>query len=258
MSEGNKFFVCLKKTLLFSFEKECITYLISQSLSIGIVLMSFTNKLPQILYMYKSKDTKGLSNIAIYLDVVSVLCASLYPFYKGYSFWDYGESIIVLFENIIIFCLSWKYDINQTSDRDNMSFSILVCSFLFLCYKGFFNDKAWNMIGSASTVLSMGSKLTQITSSFKEKSTGPLSTITYILNMVGNLVRIFTNLSSTKDRILIGGFIISFFLNFIIFLQIIYYNRPKKEEKEKVEEKPVKEEKENNNGNQKNKKKKKE
>ena len=72
-SEFDKFFGCVKKTLTFNIEKECISYLISKGLSIGIVLFSFTSKLPQILYMLNTKDMKGLSYISIYLDILSTL-----------------------------------------------------------------------------------------------------------------------------------------------------------------------------------------
>ena len=241
MSEMDKFFGCVKKTLLFHFEKECITYLISKGLSIGIVLFSFTSKLPQILYMYKSKEIKGLSYLSIYLDVFSFLCSALYPFHKGYSFLTYGESVIILLENLLIFFMAWKYDINQSSDRQNMTFTLLICSFLFVIYKEFLDEKAWTIIGSASTVLSVGSRITQIIKSCKEKSTGPLSTITFALNMLGNVARIFTTMKENQDLIMAGGFIVSFILNLIIFLQIIYYNRPQKIEKTdevKKEEKP--------------------
>ena len=254
MSEIDKFFGCVKKTLLFHFEKECITYLISKGLSIGIVLFSFTSKLPQILNMYKSKDIKGLSYLSIYLDVFSFLCSALYPFHKGYSFLTYGESVIILLENLFIFFMAWKYDINQSSDRQNMSFTLIICSFLFVVYKEFLDEKIWKIVGSASTVLSVVSRITQIANSYKEKSTGPLSTITFGLNMLGNLARIFTTVKETQDIIMAGGFVISFFLNLIIFLQIIYYYRPKKEEKEEEVKEEVKEEKMNEKTNDKEKK----
>ena len=247
MSEFDKFFGCVKKTLLFHFEKECLSYLISKGLSIGIVLFSFTSKLPQILNMYKTKDIKGLSYLSIYLDVVSFLCSSLYPFHKGYAFLTYGENVIILLENILIFFMAWKYDIDQSCDRNNMLFTLTICGFLFTIYKGVLDEKAWAVVGNASTVLSMGSRLTQIAKSYKEKSTGPLSTITYTLNMMGNVVRIFTTMKENKDIIMTAGFVISFFLNLIIFLQIIYYNRPKKDEKEIEREENLKEKDKNKN-----------
>ena len=243
MSEFEKFMGCVKKTLTFNFEKECISYLISKGLSIGIVLLSFTSKLPQILFMLKSKEMKGLSYLSIYLDILSTLFYTMYPFHMGYPFLTYGEGLILLFQNFLIFFICWKYDTDQSSDKNNMSFSLLLVSFLFLCYKGLFDDRIWKIIGSASTVLSMGSRITQIITSYKTKSTGPLSTITYGLNMLGNSARIFTTLKETKDLIMAGGFVVSFILNLIIFLQIIYYNRkPKETKKEELKEK--KEEKE--------------
>ena len=253
MSEFEKFMGCIKKVLSFNFEGDCISYLISKCLSLGIVLASFTNKLPQILYMLKTKEMKGLSYLAIYLDITSGLFYTMYPFHMGYPFLTYGEGLIILLQNIFIFFICWKYDTYQSSDRNNMSFSLLIVSFLFLCYKGLFDDNIWKIIGSASTVLSMGSRITQIVSSYKSKSTGPLSTITFGFNMLGNIARIFTSLKETKDIIMIAGFVVSFVLNLTIFLQIIYYNRkskpPKKEDiKEKKEEKDEKKEEEKEKG----------
>ena len=242
-SEFDKFFGCVKKTLTFNIEKECISYLISKGLSIGIVLFSFTSKLPQILYMLNTKDMKGLSYISIYLDILSTLFYTMYPYHMGYPFLTYGEGLIILFQNFLIFFICWKYDTYQSADKNNMSFSLLLVSFLFLCYKGLFDEKIWKIIGSASTVLSMGSRITQIYTSYKSKSTGPLSTITYGLNMMGNAARIFTSLKETNDIIMVGGFVVSFVLNLIIFLQIIYYNK-KDEGKQFIEIKEKKEEKE--------------
>ena len=234
MSDFEKFMGCVKKIITFDFEQDCISYLISKALSIGIVLFSFTSKLPQIMYMLKTKEIKGLSYLAIYLDILSGLFYTLYPFHMGYPFLTYGEGLILLVQNIIIFCICWKYDTYQSSDKNNMSFSLLVVSFLFLCYKGLFNDNIWKIIGSASTILSMGSRITQIIMSYRSKSTGPLSTITYGFNMIGNIARIFTTLKETKDLIIASGFVISFVLNLIIFLQIIYYNRKDKDTKKEV------------------------
>ena len=66
MSEFDKFFACVKKTLTFHLEKECLTYLLSKGLSVSNVLFSFTSKLPQILNLHKSKEIKGFSYLSIY------------------------------------------------------------------------------------------------------------------------------------------------------------------------------------------------
>jgi len=256
----DKFFECSKKTLTFHFENECTTYLISKFLSIIIVVFSFTNKLPQILYMYRSKQIKGLSSISVYLDILCVLCAALYPLHKGYPFLTYGERLIVLVENVIIFFLAWKYDLNQSSDRKNLSFTFFICSFLFVVYKGALDENSWKIVGLAKTLFSMISKISQILKSCKEGTTGPLSTITFGLNMISNLARIYTSFRETKDSILIWGFVVSFVLNFAVFLQIIYYNRPQKkdiDDGDKKVDKPKENKEDNDKNNKKSKKKKK-
>ena len=48
--------------------------------------------------------------------------------------------------------------------------------------------------------------------------------------MGGNLARLFTTIKETQDWIMAAGFVVSFVLNLIVFLQIIYYNKPKKKE----------------------------
>ena len=233
MSEFDKFFGCVKKTLTFNIEKECITYLISKGLSIGIVLFSFTSKLPQIIYMYKSKDIKGLSFLSIYFEIFSCLCSALYPIHMKYPFLTFGESVIILIENIIIFFLTWKYDINQTTDKKNMTFTFICIGFLYVCSRDVLDEKCWKIIGSASTVLNIISRFTQIINSYKVQSTGPLSTITFGLNMLGNLARIFTTLKETKDVIITSSFVVSFILNLIIFCQILYYNKKNKKDEGK-------------------------
>ena len=229
MSEFNKIFICLKKALIFKFEKECAIYLLSKLLSIGLIILSFTNKLPQIINMYKSKEVIGLSYISIYLDVICTLFSSLYPFHKGYAFLTYGEVVIVLFENLIIFLLSWIYDKNKSNKKNNISFIFFIISFLFICFKGILNEKTWTIIGSTSTSFAVLSKIIQIIRCYKVKNTGPLSTYTFGANMFGNIIRFFTSIKETKDYMLAGGCFIAFILNLIIFIQIIYYNRNKNE-----------------------------
>ena len=251
----DKFLGCIKKTLIFNFEKECITYLISKSLSTFIILSSFTNKLPQILYMYKMKEIIGLSFISIYLDILVTLFSALYPFHMGYPFLSYGECVIIFIQNLIVFFLAWKYDKNKSSNINNISFTIILFSFLFLCYMQILDEKSWKLVASSTAVLSTGSKISQILKSCKAKSTGPLSTLTFAMNMVGNLARIFTTIKETKDLILITRYFLSLTLNSTIFLLIIYYNWDKKEKKDDEKDNSIKENKDANNVREKNNKK---
>ena len=48
--------------------------------------------------------------------------------------------------------MAWSFEINQYSDGQNMSFSLIIGSFLFICYKGVLDDNMWNIVGSSSTI----------------------------------------------------------------------------------------------------------
>ena len=58
--------------------------------------------------------------------------------------------------------MGWNYDINQSSDKQNISFSLIVCSFLFIYYKGVLEENHWNIMGRTSTILSVGNIITEI------------------------------------------------------------------------------------------------
>ena len=226
-----KFISCLKSTLTFNFSGDCISCLISKGLSIGIVLMSFTLRLPQIISMLKSKSIEGLSYISIYSEIITFLFSCLYSYHKEYPFMTYGESVIILVQNVIILLLCWKYDKDQSSDRKNFFF-VAVCMIIsYFCLKGnYVNDYMWYLIGSSGIPLVSISRISQIIISFRDKSTGPLSAFTFLMNIAGSVSRIFTSIKETGDIIIIISYVYSSLLSLIILIQIIYYSRKGKEE----------------------------
>jgi len=69
------------------------------------------------------------------------------------------------------------------------------------------------------------SQLTQVYTTFVNKSTGQLSLITSFMNWAGTLSRIFTTIQETQDAIILTTFLTSFALNGIILVQfVIYWN----------------------------------
>ena len=224
-----KFLSCIKATLTLNITGECISYLLSKGLSIGIIVMSCTLKLPQIISMLKTKSNEGLSYISIYSDIITFLFGFLYSFHNGYAFSTYGENVIILIQNIFILLICWKNDTAQSSDRNNFMFFGITCSIAYICLKDtLLNDYAWYLIGSSSIPLTGISRISQIISSYKEGSTGPLSSFTFLMNILGNLSRIFTSIKETGDKVIIFSYIFSALLNFIVLAQIIYYSRNKK------------------------------
>lgn len=67
------------------------------------------------------------------------------------------------------------------------------------------------------------SQLSQVYTTFVNRTTGQLSLITSYLNWSGTAARIFTTMQETQDPIMLSMFITSFVLNSIIMVQFVMY-----------------------------------
>ena len=112
-----------------------------------------------------------------------------------YPLLSYGECIIILIENIIIFILFWKYQNEKNSNIKNISFTIFNILFLIFALKfDIIKEKIWKIIYSSTFTLTSISKISQLYSSYKAKSTGPLSAFNFAVGMFSNINRIYTSL----------------------------------------------------------------
>ena len=86
--------------------------------------------------------------------------------------------------------------------------------------------------------MSLCLQLSQVVTTFVNKTTGQLSMITCLLNWLGTAARIFTTLQETQDFIMLVNYVSSFVVNTVIMVQFVVYWNAKsaqtaKEEKEK-------------------------
>ena len=151
----DRIFTCVRKTLTFNIEKECIVYLISQGLSIGMVVFSVVPKIPQIINLYKNKSSKGLSIFSIQLTIISMLFFIYYQLHNHYSFITFGEIVIYCLEDIAIFLMAWYYTPKTESSKNNIVFSFLTVVFSWVCYSGILSEKTWLILINSSTFLSI-------------------------------------------------------------------------------------------------------
>ena len=71
-----------------------------------------------------------------------------------YPLLSYGECIIILIENIIIFILFWKYQNEKNSNIKNISFTIFNILFLIFSLKfDIVKEKIWKIIYSSTFTL---------------------------------------------------------------------------------------------------------
>lgn len=78
--------------------------------------------------------------------------------------------------------------------------------------------------------LSLSSKVPQIVSNFRNRSTGQLSAFLVFNSLAGCLARVFTSMTETNDPVLILGFAGAALLNAVLALQFFAYHGNKTEE----------------------------
>jgi len=84
-----------------------------------------------------------------------------------------------------------------------------------------------NQLYSLTIPIAILSRVPQIYKNFRESGVGNLNVVTFSLNTVGAMTRIFTTLSDPQlrnDTLVLAGYIMSSSLNGAITAQIIYYN----------------------------------
>lgn len=240
---------------------ECLKLAISKGLGIGIVGASSVVKVPQIIKLVQSRSASGVSFLSYLLETSSYLISLAYNVRNAFPFSTYGETALVLGQNVIITVLVLNY-----SGRASMA--ALVVAALATSVVTLFNDNILNMqqmsyLQAGAGAMGVASKIPQILAIWQQGGTGQLSAYTVRLSvpdidcskhdadmatrtqvfnyLLGSLTRIFTTLQEVDDKLILYGFIAGFSLNLVLALQMLYYwNAPSAKAKGKQKEVPVK------------------
>jgi len=229
------------KALLLDVDLEntaCLKLAISKGLGIGIVGASSVVKVPQIIKLVKSQSASGVSFLSYLLETSSYLISLAYNVRNAFPFSTYGETALVLGQNVIITVLVLNY-----SGRASMA--ALFVAALATCAVTLFSQSILDMqqlkyLQAGAGVLGVASKVPQILAILQEGGTGQLSAYTVFNYLLGSLTRIFTTLQEVDDKLILYGFIAGFTLNAVLALQMVYYwNAPSAKAKGKRKEVPA-------------------
>eukprot|EP01040_Poterioochromonas_malhamensis_P015701 gene15701-17625_t len=207
----------------------CYQSFLSKFLSLGIVLGSVIVKLPQIINITSTKDVKGLSPEAFYTEVPMTLLTVVYNIRQGYSFSTYGESVMILIQNIILVLLLWQYT-KPIPPSFTVKLSVLGL-FTIIGYISYavVPHQYLQILPLMTLPMLVYSRMVQIISSWKNKTTGQLSSITVGLTFIGGLVRVFTTITDVGlDFSLLTSLGIGTVLSGVQLAQIYFYEYRKK------------------------------
>lgn len=164
------------KSLLLDVNLEdaaCLKYAISKGLGIGIIAVSSIVKVPQILKLLKSRSAEGVSFLSYVLETSAYLISLAYNVRNGFPFSTFGETALIVGQNVIISVLVLNY-----SGRASLAavfVAALAGSVAMLFTESVLDMKTLSYLQAGAGVLGVASKLPQILAILQQGGTGQLS-----------------------------------------------------------------------------------
>jgi mannose-P-dolichol utilization defect protein 1 len=210
------------------FDVPCLRSVASKLVGLAIIAGSFALKAPQIFNIIAAKSGRGLSLPSLYLDALTFICPAVYSYRQGHNILSYGESIVILVQNVIIVLLVWSFTTPPISIAKKL---LCACTFGAAIVTGLYllPQDMLPILPTLAILLTVTSRSDQIVSTFRTKSSGVASSVTWGLNFVGAVVRVLTTLNETGDMFQLAGFAIGATCSFVILIQIMIYGDAKKE-----------------------------
>ncbi|KAK6948876.1 hypothetical protein Daesc_008947 [Daldinia eschscholtzii] len=226
------------KTLILELDptdSECLKFAISKGLGIGIIGASSIVKVPQIIKLVKSQSSSGVSFLSYLLETSSYLISLAYNYRNDFPFSTYGETALILGQNVIITVLVLNY--SGRASIAALFVAALATSVVTLFSDGILDMNTLSYLQAGAGVLGVASKVPQIAAIYQAGGTGQLSAFTVFNYLAGSLSRIFTTLQEVDDKLILYGFVAGFALNLVLAAQMVYYwNAPSAKVRGKMKE----------------------
>lgn len=240
-------------------DEACLKLAVSKALGVGIVAASSVVKVPQIINLARSRSASGVSFLSYLLETSSYLISLAYNVRNGFPFSTYGETALILGQNVVITVLVLNY--SGRAGFAALFVAALAGALGALFTEGILDAKTMGLLQAGAGTLGVASKLPQILAIWQEGGTGQLSAFTVSLTsgkpgdatcghiprqhvlvraqkanltlgqvfnyLLGSLARVFTTLQEVDDKLILYSFVAGFALNLVLALQMLYYwNQP--------------------------------
>lgn len=157
-------------------DEACLKFAISKALGIGIIGASSIVKVPQILKLTRSRSAEGVSFLSYLLETSSYLISLAYNFRNGFPFSTYGETALILGQNVVITVLVLNY--SGRASAAALFVAALAASVAALFTTAVVDANTLSYLQAGAGVLGVASKVPQIAAIFQEGGTGQLSAFT--------------------------------------------------------------------------------
>jgi mannose-P-dolichol utilization defect 1 len=166
---------CYKRLLLDVAldDTDCLRLAVSKGLGIGIVAASSIVKVPQILKLLRSRSADGVSFLAYLLETTAYLITLAYNFRNGFPFSTYGETALILGQNVVISVLVLNF--SGRAALAAVFVAALAGSAGLLFTDGVLDMPTLGLLQAGAGILGVASKVPQIAAIWQQGTTGQLS-----------------------------------------------------------------------------------
>jgi mannose-P-dolichol utilization defect 1 len=154
-------------------QTECLKLAISKGLGIGIIGASSIVKVPQILKLVNSKSADGVSFLSYLLETAAYLISLAYNVRNGFPFSTFGETALIMGQNVVIAVLVLNYSGQKTVAA--LFIAALAASAATLFTESVVDNNTLSYLQAGAGVLGVASKVPQILAIWQEGGTGQLS-----------------------------------------------------------------------------------
>ncbi|KAJ6256876.1 hypothetical protein Dda_8746 [Drechslerella dactyloides] len=199
----------------------CIKLGISKGLGVGIIAASSIVKVPQILKIINSESAAGLSLLSTLLETNAYAISIAYNFRNGFPFSTFGETALIVVQNIAIAVLILHY--TSRGAYAGVLIAAVAAAAYALFSPNLINDQTMTLLQASTIPISLASKLPQIYTVWQEGGTGQLSAFAVFNFLAGSLARVFTTLQEVDDPLILYGYVGGALLNVVLAAQMVYY-----------------------------------
>lgn len=218
---GHTCFTTTIENLDITSNPQCTQLLISKIIGTAIVALSALVKLPQLFKLIRSRSARGISFTSYLLETLAYTITIAYNLRRGNPVSTFGEIIILAIQNVIVGALVLEFQGNRSGAAGFVAGMASVAGLLLGGNK--VSNSQLALLQTATIPLSLASKVPQIWTVAREKSTGQLSAFAVFNYLGGSLARVFTTLSEVDDKVILHGFVLGAALNAVLAAQMVYY-----------------------------------
>ena len=137
----------------------CVEFTALKAVSFAIIAGSFIFKIPQVMKIIKSNSVEGISAISYYTETMTFIHTSAYSIHLALPFMVFGESLVILAQNLGIIMLIWSID-KSIASLENIAYSAFTIGYMFILFQDtMLNETHWSVISSSTIVFNIASRV---------------------------------------------------------------------------------------------------